>query len=276
MSKAATQSAPIEAWVDGVGLLGPGLSGWPQTSAVLRRQTTYIPQRTLLPTPQTLQAAERRRAATVVKLALAVGLEAAQAAGMDPAQLATVFTSSGGDSHNCHAVCDALASSDRLISPTRFHNSVHNAASGYWGIATGAMAPSTVLCAYDGCFAAGLLEALAQVALTQAPILLLAYDTDYPEPLHAVRPIPDSLGVALALAPRPGPQSLGRIAIDAAAPCSDEPSNTLDLPLLEAVRQTIPAARALPLLSALAYRASESLHLDYLPGQTLAAEITPC
>ena len=276
MNHATTPAARLEAWVDGVGLLGPGLAGWPQTNSVLRGQVAYTPQRTLLPVPQALHAAERRRAATVVKLALAVGLEATQAAGLDPAQLATVFTSSGGDSHNCHAVCAALASNDRLLSPTRFHNSVHNAASGYWGIATGAMAPSTVLCAYDGCFSAGLLEALAQVVLTQAPVLLLAYDTDYPEPLLAVRPIPDSLGVALALSPQPGPLSLGRIAIDAAAPCSDAAADTLDLPLLETMRQTIPSARVLPLLHALAHRAAGSVHLDYLPGQTLAIEIRPC
>lgn len=276
MSEATTHPASLQAWVDGVGVLGPGLAGWQQTSSVLRGQTAYTAQRTLIPMPQALHAAERRRAAAVVKLALAVGLEAAQAAGMDPAQLATVFTSSGGDSHNCHAVCEALASSDRLISPTRFHNSVHNAASGYWGIATGAMASSTVLCAYDGCFAAGLLEALAQATLTRAPVLLLAYDTDYPEPLHAVRPIPDSLGVALALSPQPSPLSLARIAIDAAAPCSGAPATTLEDPILETVRQTIPAARVLPLLHALAHRAAGSIHLDYLPGQTLAVEIGTC
>ena len=276
MNLAATPAAPLEAWIDGVGLLGPGLADWPQARAVLRGQAAYAPQKTVLPVPQALHAAERRRAAPVVKLTLAVGLEAARSAGMDPAQVATVFTSSGGDSHNCHAICAALASDDRLISPTRFHNSVHNAASGYWGIATGAMAPSAVLCAHDGSFAAGLLEALAQVALAQAPVLLLAYDSDYPEPLHAVRPIPDSLGVALALSPRPGPRSLARIAIDAAAPCSGAAADTLRQPELEALRQTIPAARALALLHALARRAAGTLRLDYLPGQALTVDVAPC
>ena len=79
----------------------------------------------------------------VVKLALAVGLEACAHAGAIPARLPAVFTSSGGDGRNCHEICAALASAERLISPTRFHNSVHNAAAGYWGIATGAPRPRT-------------------------------------------------------------------------------------------------------------------------------------
>jgi hypothetical protein len=91
-----------------------------------------------------------------------------------------------------------------------------------------------------------------------------------------VRPIPDSLGVALALSPRPGPRSLARIAIDAAAPCSDAPADTLRLPELEALRQAIPSARALPLLHALAHHAAGPLRLDYLPGQTLAVSVAPC
>ena len=42
---------------------------------------------------------------------------------------------------------------------------MHNAASGYWGIATGATPAANALCAYDGSFAAGLLEALTQVVI---------------------------------------------------------------------------------------------------------------
>jgi len=85
-----------------------------------------------------------------------------------------------------------LASDDRQISPTRFHNSVHNAAAGYWSIATGAMTSSSVLCAFDACFGAGLLEALTQVVVDDTRSVLLACDTAYPEPLHSVRPIPDA------------------------------------------------------------------------------------
>src|SRR5690606_15774154 len=97
---------------------------------------------------------------------------------------------------------------DRHISPTRFHNSVTNAPAGYWSIAMRSMAPATVVCAYDGSFSAGLLEAVSQVSDAQRACLLLAYDTDYPEPLRSLRPIPDGFGVALVLAPRPSPEAL--------------------------------------------------------------------
>ncbi len=99
----------------------------------------------------------------------------------------------------------------REMSPTRFSNSVHNAAAGYWSIATGAKRESNVLCAFDASFCAGLLEALAQVVVEGEPVLLVAYDTEYPEPLHAKRPVPDAFGAALVLTPHRERGSLARI-----------------------------------------------------------------
>ncbi|WP_010095767.1 beta-ketoacyl synthase chain length factor, partial [Burkholderia ubonensis] len=162
--------------------------------------------------------------------ALAVGREAVAASGRDAATLATVFSASGGDSQNCHAICETLAGDDRLLSPTRFHNSVHNAPAGYWSIATGATAASNVLCAHDGSFAAGLLESVCQVAVDRMPCLLIAYDTDYPEPLRAVRPIVDAFGVALVLAPEAGAATLARIDVQ----LTDASATTLASPALEA------------------------------------------
>ena len=151
-----TQQLPsFSVWVDGVGILGPGLDNWAQAQAVLQGQAAYVQAPTVLPVPTILPPAERRRASRVIKVALAVGLEAAQAAGQDPAQLPNVFASSGGDGHNCHSLCELLGSDDRQVSPTRFHNSVHNAAAGYWHIAVGSQATSTSLCAHDGSFCAG-------------------------------------------------------------------------------------------------------------------------
>ena len=145
----------LTAYVEGIGLIGPGLPGWLSSQAILTGQSRYQQQATLLPSPELLPAAERRRSGAIVKLTLATGLEAIAAAGLDAASLPSVFSSSGGDGDNCHAICNMLASNDRQISPTRFHNSVHNAAAGYWSIATGAMHSSSVLCAFDACFEIG-------------------------------------------------------------------------------------------------------------------------
>jgi hypothetical protein len=171
--------------VDGIGLIGPGLAGWPAARAVLRAEAAYIDAPVVVAAPTALPPAERRRTGLIVRLSLAVGFEAVAASGLDASGLVSVFSSSGADGDNCHAICETLAGTDRQISPTRFHNSVHNAPSGYWGIATGAMAPSTSICTYDATFGAGLLEAVSQANAFDRPVLLVACDTPYPEPLNS-------------------------------------------------------------------------------------------
>jgi hypothetical protein len=260
----------LSAFVDGIGVLGPGLADWPRARAVLRGESAWRHEPVSFAVPTTLPPAERRRVGNAVKVALEVGYAAAAAADRNPQTLATVFTSSGADGANCHELCQMLAGSDRQISPTRFHNSVHNAPAGYWSIATGAMAPSTSLCAYDGSFAAGLLEAACQVGTSGAAVLLVAYDTVYPEPLRSSRPIPDAFGVALLLAPERGPATLAHVE------CEPGPvgADTMSDPALEALRTTIPTARALPLLQAIAADGSRRVALAYLDGLSLSLAVT--
>ncbi len=267
---------PLDVYVDGVGLLGPGIDTWEEGRQQLAGLAPTRLQKTVLPAPTVLPPAERRRAGAIIRLALATGLQAVQAAGLDPARLPSVFASSGGDGLNCHEMCVALASPEKVISPTRFHNSVHNAASGYWGIATGSMAPSSVLCAFDGSFAAGLLEAVTLAVVERAPVLLLAYDVDYPEPLRSARPVPDAVGVALVLSPLRSAGSLACVRLHGDGYLTGDPADLLADPVLESLRRSIPAARSLPLLRALALRQARRVVLDYLDGLQLALELTPC
>ncbi len=262
----------LEAFVQGVGVLGPGMSGWPDTAAVLAGRSGYAPQPTVLPAPALLPATERRRTGRVVKLALAIASEAVAHAHAAPERLRSVFSSSGGDGHNCHEICQALASEPREISPTRFSNSVHNASAGYWSIATGATPASTVLCAFDGSFCAGLLEALAQVCVDRAPVLLAAYDTEYPPPLHSKRPLPDAFGIALVLAPDRDERSVARLAAQLDAGSAE----VMQDPRFEALRRGIPAARALPLMRRLALDEPGRVVLEYLDVHSVAVEVTPC
>jgi hypothetical protein len=260
------------AYISGLGVLGPGLHNWPDTAAVLAGRSAYQPSPAVLPMPPILAAAERRRTGRVVKLALSVALEATAQAGEDPAALASVFSSSGGDGHNCHELCLALSLAGREISPTRFANSVHNAAAGYWSIATGAMTQSNVLCAYDASFNAGFLEALTQVAVDGIPVLLVAYDSEYPQPLHAKRPIPDAFGVAMVLTPERRASSAARI--DAAL--TDAHFDRMAAPALEALRCAFPAARSLPLLRLLAQGTGGTAVLEYLDVSRLEVQMEPC
>jgi len=260
-------TAALTAWINGVGLIAPGLPDWPAARAVLKGEQAWLRAPSVLPAPALLPPAERRRASRVIKLALGLGLEAA--AGDDVSRLATVFTASGSDGHNCHAMCEQLATDDRHISPTRFHNSVHNAPAGYWGIATKSMAPCQVLCAYDGSFGAGLLDALGQVVLDQQSTLLMAYDSEYPEPLHRVRPLPDCAGVALLLEPVATPRSIARIS----AWTTDTSATPWQHAPLEPLRASVPALRGLPMLERLARAQWGECVLDYLPGLQLAVRI---
>lgn len=266
----------LTVFVEGIGLLGPGLSGWDQGRRQLQESLPYQADRCMLPQPMALPPAERRRAGAVVKVSLAIGQEAVTASGLQASLLPSVFSSSSGDAINCHEICSALASSDRLISPTRFHNSVHNASSGYWSISSGSMASSSVLCAHDASFSAGLLEAMTQAAVEQTAVLLLAYDTDYPEPLRSMRPLPDSFGIALVLAPRRSERSLARWSLAPASCFTRTAADRLANAALEQLRQSIPAARGLPLLRSVALQGQGDIVLDYLEDLQLAVQVAPC
>lgn len=267
---------PITVHVDGIGLLGPGLSGWAQGRQHLNGSLPYAAARCVLPLPMALPAAERRRAGTVVKISLAVAQEAVTASGQPADALPSVFSSSSGDTLNCHEICSALAFGDRMISPTRFHNSVHNAPSGYWSISSRAMASSSVLCGRDASFAAGLLEAMTQAVVDDSPVLLVAYDNAYPEPLYSKRPISDSMGVALVLLPRRSARSLARIRFASTGMLTTAAADTMDDAELELLRENIPAARALPLLQAIAKRQATPVVLSYLDDLQMALEVAPC
>jgi Beta-ketoacyl synthase, N-terminal domain len=254
--------------VTGIGVLGPGLNDWSHAQTLLLNTAPWQSATTVVPAPQRLPATERRRAGVVVKASIVVADEALLAGAQDSATLATVFTSSTGDPSNCHLLCEALASEARLVSPTRFTNSVHNAPAGYWHIATASRAPSTSLAAFDASFAAGLLEAAVQCQASGAPVLLVACDVPYPEPLHAVRPVADVFAVALLLSP--GAEKGRQLCIELT---SDMSITACPHAALETMRQHIPAARALPLLQALAGAQTADVVVEGLPGQALYVRV---
>jgi hypothetical protein len=262
----------ITAYVSGIGALGPGFGNWDEARAVLSGQRPYISSYAVLPQPALLPPTERRRTGRVVKLVLAVASEAVANAHMAAASLRSVFSSSGGDGPNCHELCASLAAPPREVSPTRFSNSVHNAAAGYWSIATGATLASTVLCAFDASFCAGLLEALVQVSVDRAPVLMVAYDTEYPEPIHSKRPIPDAFGTALVLTPAEEKNSSARIDAALGPGLLDSMADAR----LDALRTSIPAARSLPLLRQLAVGLSGRTTLEYLDSTHLIVDVEPC
>jgi hypothetical protein len=134
------------------------------------------------------------------------------------------------------------------------------------------MTASSVLSAFDASFGAGLLEALTQVVADNTRTVLLACDTAYPEPLYSARPIPDSFGIALVLAPQFSAQAVAKISVS----LTDAGADRFDDAALESLRIAIPAARGLPLLRAIALRQDKRVVLDYLDSTRLAVAVTLC
>jgi hypothetical protein len=168
-----------------------------------------------------------------------------------------------------HRICEALAGEPRVISPTDFHNSVHNAASGYWSIAAQCMRPTTTLAAFDASFTAGLIEAAALVRELNSDVLLVAYDAVAPAPLLATRPLTVAASVALVLAPAadrsPGSVSI-EIGTGVETTCAGE---------LERLRLGNPALRALPLLELIARQQAGEIGLRGTGGLRVCARYSP-
>src|SRR5258706_5180559 len=199
-------------YVEGTALWLERLPGWELARAVLRGEAALPNTAAPRPAPTLLAPTERRRAPDTVAIALEVAARACAAAGRDPAKLASVFASTHGDLAISDYLCQTLAEGPTLLSPTKFHNSVHNAAAGYWTIGNHCMAPTTALSAFHYTFASGLLEAATQVACEHAPVLFVAYDIPARGPMATVTPSQGLVGVALVLAPEPSERSTARIA----------------------------------------------------------------
>lgn len=256
--------------IAGIGLLGPGLPGWAAAAPALAGRAAYEPAPLTPPAPSLLPATERRRTGASVRLALAVAVEAVQDSGLAPEDLDTVFASSNGEGQVIASILEALHTPDGAISPTQFHNSVHNAAAGYWGIAVGSSRPSVSLGGHDGVFATGLLHAAAQAAALGRPVLFVAHDVPMPPPLDALRPTAAPFAVALVLTPGGGAR--WRLALapqDGAAPPPALPG------ALAALHQANPVARALPLLAALAEAVGAEMALPMLDDASLRVTVAP-
>ena len=200
-------STPL--FIDGIALWSPQLPSWELAAPALRGElpATTAAIAASRPSAALLSANERRRAPDAVLLALEVAAAACADSGHAPATLASVFSSAHGDLPTTDAMCRTLAADPLLLSPTRFHHSVHNAASGYWAITSGSHAASTALSAHEDSFAAAWLEAASQCQLEQQPLLLVAYDTAAVGTLASVSSSRGLLALALVLSPQQGARS---------------------------------------------------------------------
>jgi len=252
-------------YLDAIGLLAPGLNGWEQSQQVLRGEHPYdataqpVPQITLLP-PN-----ERRRAPAAVRIAFGAAEEAVRSASVLGGDLATVFASSDADMSILHRICSSLATPGRVISPTDFHNSVHNAAAGYWSIGASCRLTSSTVAAYDFSFAMGLIEAANLVLHDGMNVLLVTYDVPPPAPLFEHRPIAEPMALAMVLTPAPTANTLASLQFNG----SDGEISAVD-PRFDALWRSVPPARALPLLTLIAKHQTAAVTLECPAGRSVS------
>lgn len=263
----------LRVYVRGVGVLGPGMPDWSSAQAVLRGEVPYDPSVMPKPDAAILPPAERRRASPAIRTSLSVASQAIRNAGVQASDVATIFATSDCDAENMNHVCDALATAQLELSPTRFHNSVQNAPAGYWTIATSCTQASSTVNSYDEVIAHGMLEAAVMAVSEARTVMLVAHDLPMPPPLYALRPIQHGFAVAFVLAPA-GEASDTALDVDFSVRNDRAPTRSTQ-PELEALRESVPSAHALPLLERLAQRRSGEVHLDYGGGRWLDITVHP-
>ena len=190
--------------VDAVGVHAPGLPDWEAAKDILAMRRAFVPSPLEVPPPNCLSPAERRRSSPTVRLAIAVAEQALRKTALAPQDMAMVFSSYEAAGVITHQLCEVLAGS-REVSPTQFHNSVHNAPSGYYSIAMNAQRAASSICRGEWSFAAGLINAAAQAVADQLPVLYVCYDSPLPSPMCEVMPVVEATAIALVLTPNAGP-----------------------------------------------------------------------
>jgi hypothetical protein len=258
--------------VESAGLVAPGLPGWAAAAPILRGDAAYARMDIPPHAPELLPANERRRASASVRLAFVAAEDAMRGSSLAPADLASVFATSEADTAILHRLCTSLAQEPRVLSPTEFHNSVHNAAAGYWSIATACKQASASISAYDATFAAGLLEAAALVQADAGGALLVCYDIVPPDPLRTARPLAEACATALVLTRERGARALARLEIER----SHDAESRMDDAGLESLRVGNPAGRALPLLRALARATPAAVTVAGVGDSRFRLALTPC
>jgi hypothetical protein len=256
--------------VEGIAFWTPQLPNWETARAAIRGESVETVPVSARPAPTVLAPTERRRAPDTVLLALEVAEQACRRAGRDPNELDSVFASTHGDLAINDYLCSVLATTPDLISPTKFHHSVHNAAAGYWSIGTGSHTAYTAISANDHTFAAGLLEAVTQVGCSDRPVLFIAYDIEARGPLASIVQSRGLFAVAFVLSASQAPHHR---AIVLRINESRGALSRAQSPVTAAVANSA-LASALPFVEALAIPAGQNVTLGLSKYQHLKVEVS--
>lgn len=264
---------PLE--IHGVGVCAPGAEDWECARSVLRDERPFEARPLAKLDIPMLPVAERRRVNATSRLATHAAMQAvAHLAVEERAQLPSVFASANGDGAVLANMLDALARQPATMSPTLFHNSVFNAPSGYWTIASQVRVPSITVSAGGATFAAGLMEAGIEVLTSGTQVLYIVYDIAFPDSLRDFAIVGDAFACALLLGPpTSAPSNFGRLA-GWSRPVPHVGSPMFSAPITAHFGGN-PASAALPLLAAIARGTAASVMLPYLDGGSIELNYLP-
>jgi len=237
--------------ISGIGACSKGFQNWNEfrtVSGTLDAETTAWNR----PSPHQIPGRERRRAPALVKLAVEVAHQACDMSGIEKSGVASVFCSAMGDSEIATYICETLASPIKVLSPTKFHNSVHNAPAGYWSISAKNRAPSNSVAGSRYSFPVALLEACVLATAESRPVLLVAVDIQVRGPYEAVYPIENPFGAGLLIQNQGADVGGWSFTLEHRGGGADWPE--LKNPFLQELSETNPAARCLRLLEALEHQ----------------------
>ena len=261
---------PISFQILGIGCWGPGFQNWSQLQSILSEtnlDTTSEESQSDIskgPKPEIIPANERRRAPLPVRLAVESSWQACQHANIAAESLASVFVSGIGDTQLTDYMCRALVGESKALSPTKFHNSVHNAAAGYWTISTGCRQAANSVAGFQEAVSLALMEALLQCQIEGKPILITFYDAPSSTVLKELLKNETAFSASIIIGPADTSSDAQNYQATISNGAYQWPNFKSTQPLQECYNNN-PAAKLLPLLHAFAHRDANAMQSITMP-----------
>lgn len=260
-------SAALTAYLRGVGLWTPAYpsfeawvaAGMPDSLAVDEAQRNAV-----RPAAELLHPRLRRRTSVLTRASVTALEAAAEEGGTTLDALRFVLVSSFGEIETTVELLEQLAEPQGPVSPTKFHNSVHNTATGYMSIASGNHREATALAGGPHNLEIATLELLAGLAIDGGDAVLMIAEELLPAPF--ARPDADpTFAVALHFGAEPARSRHRssrdlRVRLDA-APATDHDQRPAVAGLPSMVPPTLDLLRAIARLAADPTRAAEAVEL---------------
>jgi hypothetical protein len=196
------------AYLDALTLIAPGVETEDQLRTALHAIETADFPSDWKATPESIANRSYRRHSPQTLLAIQVAERIAPAL---TDRAAWVFGSAFGEGETLKIILDALCTPNMAIRPTRFQNSVHNAASGQWTIARSIRSAATSICGGDCTAGSSMLKTLLQIQLEDRPVGMVLFDAPLPYPLSGSHRLTVPAGAGFALSPSKSPKSIAAI-----------------------------------------------------------------